>query len=1037
MSKRFWNQFFWSVTVIFGLWLLFDLASHLMVETLWFQEVGYLSVLRRRGFTQLVLLLIGIVVSAAFLLGNIFLARVFKYSNSAVKNQKIVAGNNRDNLLSSSLNLSLLLPIVLLLSCAIGVMLIYYLDVAYDFWQLDFNQPKITPPLPTALKLKSAVQMLMQIDQYSWQLVTIIAIICLLILKTDWTSSVISVALSLIFGLVLSGNWSRILQFYYQTDFPNFEPLFKQNIGFYVFSLPIGELLNFWLGGLCTYALITVSLIYLQSGNSLSEGKFPGFSPQQQGHLYGLSGLVMLIMALRHWLSRYGLLYSSQGVTYGAGYTEVKVKLPAENILTAVALVVACWFIVQAILISKQILQDSHKKQLKKQPINLYPYISLADSLTKDYLVSKDAKNKQIKLKIPVSLVILGVYLLTVLIVDLAFPNIVQVFKVQPNELALETPYIERTIALTRDAFALDKIEAKTFDPQGKLTVEKLWENDLTIDNIRLWDIRPLLQTNRQLQQIRLYYRFRDADIDRYSFKEETLPSITPQFNLVTNNQVPVVTKQQVIIAPRELDYVEVPDEAKTWVNEHLVYTHGYGFTMSPVNQVDEGGLPSYYVKDIGSGIDEGALRTSSQVIKESIPTENPRIYYGELTNTYVMTSTKVQELDFPSGEENTYNIYSGTGGIELKNYGRKVLFAQYLKDWQMLFTRNFTTKTKLLLRRNIKHRIKVIAPFLRYDHDPYLVTVKAQLPNSLTDNQIKADNHLYWMVDAYTTSDRYPYSDPEADDFNYIRNSVKVVIDAYNGQVAFFVADADDPIIQTWTKIFPELFQPLEKMPATLRNHIRYPADLFISQSERLLTYHMTDPQVFYNREDQWQVPQEIYGNEAQSVEPYYLIMKLPTATEEEFVLLLPFTPTSRNNLIAWLAARSDGEQYGKLLLYQFPKQKLVYGIEQVEALINQDPVISQQISLWDRQGSKAIQGNLLVIPVEQSLLYVEPLYLEAEQNSLPTLARVIVVYDNRVVMADSLNKALKAIFVTDKLETSSTIIRPLEAEGLTGVSP
>ena len=479
------------------------------------------------------------------------------------------------------------------------------------------------------------------------------------------------------------------------------------------------------------------------------------------------------------------------------------------------------------------------------------------------------------------------------------------------------------------------------------------------------------------------------------------------------------VKKQQVIISARELDYAQVQDIAKTWVNEHLIYTHGYGFTLSPVNQVAEGGLPFYYVKDIGTGVEEtGSLTISDKTIRNSIPIGKPRIYFGELTNPYIMTSTTVRELDYPSGEENVYTVYDGTGGIQIGNYFRRMLFAEYLKDWQMLFAQNFTPDTKLLFRRNVRSRIQEIAPFLNYDRDPYLVAAK-------TDRQNDRDN-LYWIVDAYTTSDRYPYSDPGKNSFNYLRNSVKVVVDAYNGNVDFYIADPEDPIIDTWNKIFPQLFKPLTAMPEELRQHIRYPEDLFSIQSERLLTYHMLDPQVFYNREDQWQIPQEIYGTKAQAVAPYYLIMKLPTANEEEFILLHPYTPTSRPNLIAWLAARSDGAEYGKLLLYKFPKQKLIYGPNQIEALINQDPVISQQISLWNREGSRAIQGNLLIIPIEQSLLYVEPLYIEAEENSLPALARVIVVYENQIVMAETLDEGIQAIFQPQ--DDAKTIIRPVE---------
>jgi uncharacterized membrane protein (UPF0182 family) len=336
-----------------------------------------------------------------------------------------------------------------------------------------------------------------------------------------------------------------------------------------------------------------------------------------------------------------------------------------------------------------------------------------------------------------------------------------------------------------------------------------------------------------------------------------------------------------------------------------------------------------------------------------------------------------------------------------------------------MLFAQDFTHDTKLLFRRNINQRIKAIAPFLSYDQDPYLVAAK-------TNNQPDKEDHLYWIIDAYTTSDRYPYSDPGKNKFNYLRNSVKVVVDAYTGQVNFYMADESDPMIHSWSKVFPQLFKPLAAMPTDLRRHIRYPQDLFSIQSERLLTYHMQDPQVFYNREDQWQIPREIYGAKSQTVEPYYLIMKLPTAKQEEFILLHPYTPTNRPNLIAWLAARSDGAEYGKLLLYKFPKQKQIYGTNQIEALINQDPVISQQISLWNREGSRAIQGNLLIIPIEQSLLYVEPLYIEAKENSLPTLARVIVIYENKIVMSKTLDEGIQAIFQPES--DANPIIRPVE---------
>ncbi len=970
MLTRLGNQSFRVITLLLGLWLAFDLLAHLVAEILWFQEVGYLPAFLRRLQTQLGLWVVGCSVSAGLLFGNLFLANRLKYQESGVGSQEsgvgswgLVATDNGQRTTDKSLTLRSLLPLVISLSAIVGVMLLHYGKIAISLWHPDLSLPNLTPPLPPLFDWSPLEQLgVLPSWRESFLRLGILVVIgvALIVNPQFWLSAIASV-LSLFFALVLSGNWARILQYLHPTTFNAVEPLFGKDISFYVFSLPVWQLLDFWLGGLSLFGLVAVALIYLVSGDSLSQGKFPGFSQSQLRHLYGMGTAFAATTALRYWLSRYELLYSTRGVTYGASYTDVNAQLPVNTALSLLAGAIALLLFLKAIF--------------------------SPPSIKKSNWIARLA---------------LGVYLL-VGIAGIVVPLAVQRFGVQPNELRGERPYIERSIALTRAAFDLDDIEVETFNPEGELTSASLAENELTIRNIRLWDKRPLLETNRQLQQIRLYYKFPDADIDRYTLKRDV-----------------GTEEQQVIIAARELDYSAVPQQAKTWINQHLIYTHGYGFTLSPVNTVGPGGLPDYFVKDIGTEPgNNNALQTSSERIRASIPIGMPRIYYGELTNTYVMTSTKARELDYPSGQDNVYNTYDGTGGVAIGSLWRRLLFAEYLKDWQMLLTRNFTPQSKLLFRRNINQRIRAIAPFLRYDSDPYLVTANA--------GDDPTQSYLYWIVDAYTTSDHYPYSDPGKNKFNYIRNSVKVVIDAYDGKVDFYVADPQDPIITTWTTIFPKLFKPLDAMPTALRSHVRYPQDFFRIQSEQLLTYHMTDPQVFYNREDQWQVPQEIYGAEPKAVAPYYLIMKLPTAQTEEFILLLPFTPTQRTNLIAWLAARSDGEEYGKLLLYQFPKQQLVYGTEQIESLINQDPEISQQISLWNRQGSRALQGNLLIIPIERSLLYVEPLYLEAERNSLPTLVRVIVVYQNRIVMAETLDQALQAIFKPEQRSTP-VIVRPLE---------
>lgn len=981
-----WKRCFQLVTILLGLGLLLDLVSRLGAELLWFQEVAYLSVFLLKIQTRLILLVIVTAVTALYLLGNLVLAQRLKYPSAAIA---VRQGNsykfppNRDPLRSSpssvpltaALRLRSLLPLTLGLSLLIGLLLLYYGQLALNYWQVG---PTLSSTFVSRLSLSHLWQIGTQFIGQIGLLGAIVGIAIALMLYPRVGLGTIAIGLSILFGWLLSKQWAIVLQYWHPTAFNTAEPLFGRDISFYIFALPLWELLESWLFGLFLLGFIGVALTYLLSGDSLSQGYFPGFSSAQQQHLYGVGSGVMAVTGLSYWLSRYELLYSPRGVVFGASYTDVAAQLPIYTALSLLALAIAGYLLWRTLFWQAK---SPHR-----------PWVRT----------------------------VLGLFGVLV-VAGILIPVTVQYLIVQPNELVRERPFIQRTIALTRQAFGLEAIDASNFNPQGQLTEADLTANDLTIRNIRLWDQRPLLETNRQLQQIRPYYRFPDADIDRYTLQTEA-PARTPttaQSRPVANPPATPTEQRQVLIAARELDYNAVPQEAQTWVNRHLIYTHGYGFTLSPVNTVGAGGLPEYFVKDITGGA-TGALTTSSPAIRASIPIGQPRIYYGEIANTYVMTQTQTRELDFPSGSDNAYNVYDGRGGINIGSWWRRSLFAVYLRDWRILFTQDFLPETRLLFRRNIKHRIQAIAPFLRYDSSPYLVAADVQTPG-------ETENFLYWIVDAYTVSNRYPYSDLGSEGVNYIRNSVKVVIDAYHGSIDFYVADSSDPLINTWSQIFPGMFKSLAAMPASLRSHLRYPVDFFKLQSERLMTYHMTDPQVFYNREDQWQIPNEVYGNEPRPVEPYYLITSLPAVPFEEFLLLLPYTPRQRTNLIAWLAARSDGENYGKLLLYTFPKERLVYGPEQIEARINQDPVISQQISLWNRQGSRAIQGNLLIVPIEQSLLYVEPLYLEAAQNSLPTLVRVIVAYENRIVMSPTLEEALQAIF-KPQVTPEQTIIRPVE---------
>lgn len=985
MKNRTWQRIGRAIVILLGAILAIDLAVRPIAEGLWFQKLGYFEAFRLRLLTQGAIWLVIFSCTLAFVGFNLWLTRRFKYPpdwEDLKRDVVWISPTERRFLpLTPAIEILGLIAASLGFGIGIGAILFHSASIIANLWHLDYTDPTLLPTLPPRFTFQWIGQQLAALPQYPIRHGLPIAFSLVLLFVPEFGAWASAILLSLGLGTISSAHWVEVLQFFQPTLFSTVDPIFQRDIGFYTFILPLAELLEVWFFSTMVFTLFAVALIYVLSGNALSEGRFPGFARPQKRHIQGLVGGVMLAVAYRYALERYELLYSSDGVIYGGSYTDVMVRLNANTILSAIAIAIALMLFLRALFA----IPPAEKSPKRRFAQVIPPAETLA------------------------------AYFVVAVIASWMIPAIVQRLAVQPNELAFERPYIQRSIEFTRNAFNLSAIEAQTFNPGGELTPADLKANALTLNNIRLWDTRPLLETNRQLQQIRLYYRFPSAHLDRYTLKRQPTPQNPHR-----------VESRQVIVAARELDYSAVPDQAQTWINQHLVYTHGFGFTMSPVNTVAPSGLPEYFIRGLGANIPTDEQRKSpievaDPTVKASIPLAFPRIYYGELTNSHVMTSTNTLEFDYPQGNDNAYNSYDGTGGIHLGQGLRRVIFAVYLRDWRMLFTKNFTPDTKILFRRNVADRIRQIAPFLRYDR-PYLTIADANLerPGESDPSQ----NYLYWIIDAYTTSDRYPYSDPGEHPFNYIRNSVKVVVDAYNGTVKFYVADPNDPIVATYQKIFPNLFQPLQKLPKSLRLHLRYPVDFFNVQAERLLTYHMIDPQVFYNREDQWEIPKEIYRNESQVVEPYYLIMKLPTAKNEEFILLNPLTPTKRNNLIAWLAARSDGQNSGKLLLYQFPKQELVFGPGQIEARINQQPQISEQFSLWDQQGSRVIKGNLLIIPIEQSLLYVEPIYLEAEENSLPTLVRVVVAYKESIVMAPTLKEALDTIF-NPKQVPNSEIIR------------
>ena len=543
------------------------------------------------------------------------------------------------------------------------------------------------------------------------------------------------------------------------------------------------------------------------------------------------------------------------------------------------------------------------------------------------------------------------------------YPSFVQRFRVVPNEAVAERLFIERNIQFTRRAYGLDKIESKDFPAEEQLTAADLKRNDPTIKNIRLWEHRPLLATYAQLQEIRTYYKFVDVDNDRY---------------LING------TYRQVMLSSRELSHQHLP--SRIWINEHLTYTHGYGVVFGPVNQVTPEGLPEFFIKDIPP-VSDGPIKVT-----------RPEIYYGELANDYVFVKTKAQELDYPAGDQNVYTNYVGKGGVPVHSIWRKLLFSAGYATLRIALSNDITRESRILYHRQIQERVRKIAPFVTFDRDAYLV--------------ISREGRLFWIIDGYTTSDRYPYSEPTQRLGNYIRNSVKAVIDAYDGSVNFYLSNPDDPIILAYAKIFPGLLKPMEAMPEDLRAHIRYPQDLFAIQARMYATYHMQDPQVFYNKEDLLSIPHKAMDGQDREMEPYYTIMRLPGEKKEEFVLLLPFTPNKKDNMRAWLAARSDPPNYGKLIALDFPKARLVYGPKQIDARIDQDASISQQLSLWNQRGSQVIRGSMLAIPIEKSLLYVQPLYLAAEKGSLPELKRVIVAFGNQIAMEENLELALQRVF-------------------------
>jgi len=744
----------------------------------------------------------------------------------------------------------------------------------------------------------------------------------------------ISILTNIIISLIVSisfafNYWYKILQFGNATSFNSLDPLFKKDISFFIFKLPLIEsLYKVCIGIISVLVFITlITYIILTAKDHIlnikKQNKLTGFKSLKSGltkfagrQLAIISSIMLFLVSLGYLIKAWELVYSPRGIVFGAGYTDVHVTLRFYQII-AVASFIA------AIII----------------------FISLIAYKSKPIIVS---------------IIVIAILILGENIVSTG----VQKFQVQSNEKTLEKPYIQYNIDNTRKAFNIDNIQGVPFDIENNLTKEDINLNKDTIDNIKINSFKPALEFYNQFQYMRFYYGFNDLDIDRYNINGKYT---------------------QVFIAPREINLDSLQGNSNTWQNRHLVYTHGYGMVMSKVNSVTSEGQPDFIINNI-------PLEN-----KTDIRLDNPRIYFGEKTNDYSIVNTKIGELDYPKGGENQMNNYEGKAGIKM-DLANKILFAINKNSTKFLLSNDITSNSKILIDRNIVQRVNKIAPFLNYDNDPYIVINEGK---------------LYWIIDAYTTSNKYPFSQPQ-EGINYIRNSIKVVIDAVDGTTNFYIVDKNDPIANTYSKIFPGLFKDLESIPSGIKDHFRYPEGIYNLQCTVLGRYHVTDPGVFYNGDDVWSIAtnQEKVEGKEQTNESSYVIMKLPKESKEEMVLLEYFNTKGRDNMVGLLAVRMDADNYGKMVLYKFPS-KQVYSPVQFKQKMNQDTIISKELSLWNTQGSEVQFGETTIIPIKNSLLYVEPMYLRAKgEKSIPEMKKIVVSYGDKIILADSIELALQQIF-------------------------
>ena len=741
----------------------------------------------------------------------------------------------------------------------------------------------------------------------------------------------ISALFGLVFGLKLKEHWRQFALYWNQPATAIYDPIFGKPLSFYLFSLPLYDLISSSLLGI-TFIILCAALAYSMLGlpQTVLKPSVRWSSGAAFRAVCCALALFLLVLSWRTYLSRFPFLWQDHQTFSGVTYTEAHYVLPAMLVVCIALIIGAIILLVNGFAVRR---------------FSLLP----------------------IALGLPLAAYIIGAILI---------PSYIQSFIVKPNELDRESPFISHNIEWTRRAFGLDQIELRDFDAETSAEALDLANNRDSLDNIRLWDWRALQDTLRQVQAIRTYYDFVDVDVDRYVVGGQT---------------------RQMMIAPREIDDDKLPASSRNWINERLIYTHGYGVTMNSANGFTPEGLPQFVLSNMPVESATGEVKVT-----------RPEIYYGERTDRFVYVNTHQNEFDYPQGETNSFTTYQGTGGIRIGNRFRRLLLAWAVGDLSKLpFSNDVTSDSRVLIKRNIREIVDGVAPFLTYDNDPYIV--------------VSADGRLFWILDAFTESSYFPYSSHHkvaGNSLNYIRNSVKVVIDAYNGTANFYVFDDKDPIIAAYRGIFPTLFKDATQMPADLRAHVRYPETLVTAQSEVYNLYHTQNPKTFFQREDVWNIAQQISINSkgektSVAIDPYYVLMQLPGEQQKnEFVAILPFTPASRNNMIGWMAGRSDGENYGKLLVYNFPKSRLIDGPVQIESRIDQNPQLSGQFTLWNQQGSRVIRGHLLVIPIGRSLIFVEPIYLQAERSPMPELRVVVLATQERLGHGQNFAEAMTSLF-------------------------